>query len=540
VNIALLTREAQLVVLAILLVAGGAAFVLRRYRRPEAWIVAATALAATCALVLVGERVVAWSVGWAAPSTLSFNEWRWVLLGPWGVFGLVAGALTTAGIVVFSVLGTSRERRPWRRGLLVGLRSGAALACLVVFLQPALELRHVTREPNHVAILVDDSRSMALREQKGGPTRAERAAEIIAGSEAAFAAWRKQHVLDFYAFSDGLEPSSLAAARDSLPPSADATRLREALATLRGRYDEGDLAGVIVISDGIATGRFGEGADDGPNRDFLAGLGVAVHTAWAGRDGLSDLAIAELAADEFAFVRTAVKIEATIRATGLSRREVPVVLRHAGKIVRNATVTVGGDTPEAKVIFEFVPDRVGKFVYELAVPVDPAEVVTGNNTRAFVLRVIRDKLRVLQVAGRPSWDERALRGWLKSDPNVDLISFFILRTPDDIQQVDPEEMSLIPFPTEELFEEELGSFDVIVLQNFEYGRYGIGPYLENIRSYVEKGGALAMIGGDLAFSSGEYAGTPVADALPVELLPGSPSLGDRERLVSTEEFHPRL
>jgi hypothetical protein len=75
-------------------------------------------------------------------------------------------------------------------------------------------------------------------------------------------------------------------------------------------------------------------------------------------------------------------------------------------------------------------------------------------------------------------------------------------------------MSLIPFPTRELFEEQLPSFDVIVLQNFEYLPYGISDYLENIRSYVEGGGGLAMLGGAQSFTSGGYADTPVAAAQP--------------------------
>jgi uncharacterized membrane protein len=120
---------------------------------------------------------------------------------------------------------------------------------------------------------------------------------------------------------------------------------------------------------------------------------------------------------------------------------------------------------------------------------------------------------------------------------VDLISFFILRTPEDIQLVPNDEMSLIPFPTEELFEEQLGSFDAVVLMNFEYAKYGISPYLENLRRYVHEGGGLAMVGGDLAFSSGGYDGTPLAEALPVELLPSHLL---PERLVSVEEFRPRL
>ena len=133
------------------------------------------------------------------------------------------------------------------------------------------------------------------------------------------------------------------------------------------------------------------------------------------------------------------------------------------------------------------------------------EAIAENNARAFLLKVIRDKIRVLQVTGRPSWDERFLRGLLKHDPNVDLVSFFILRTPTDVELVPSDELSLIPFPTEELFQEQLRSFDVVFLQNFNYGPYGIGAYLGEISDYVEEGGGLAMIGGDLSFTSGGYA-----------------------------------
>jgi uncharacterized membrane protein len=262
-----------------------------------------------------------------------------------------------------------------------------------------------------------------------------------------------------------------------------------------------------------------------------------VHTLWTGAAGLRDVSIARVAADDFAFVRTAMKIEATVRAAGLEEMTLPVVLRRDGVVLKELSARVGGRFGEARVVFEIVPDRVGKYVFEVAVPVLADESVPQNNSRAFVMRVTRDKTRVLQVAGRPSWDERALRSYFKADPNVDLISFFILRTHDDIQVVPTDELSLIPFPTQELFEEELGSFDVIILQNFEFAHYGIRPYLANIRDFAEAGGGLAMIGGDLAFSSGGYHGTPVAEALPVDL---APAYADPSRLVSTERFSPRL
>src|SRR5581483_7580294 len=89
--------------------------------------------------------------------------------------------------------------------------------------------------------------------------------------------------------------------------------------------------------------------------------------------------------------------------------------------------------------------------------------------------------------------------------------------PTDLELVSSDELSLIPFPTEELFQEQLRSFDLVFLQNFNYGPYGIGAYLAEIKKYVEEGGGLAMLGGDLSFSLGGYAHTPVADVLPVEL-----------------------
>jgi len=546
VDIALFTPRARLICAVATGVLFVLAFGLRRWRRGrsgpsptlEASAIAATLLALGGAVALGGEQLVALAVRSAAPEGTSFNEWRWVLGAPWGRAGIIAGFAVVALTLLFGYRGTVRERPLWRRALLVALRAGASAAALVLFLEPALELRHVTREPNHVAILVDDSRSMALSEEKGGPSRAARAAAIIAGSAEVFSRWRDEHLLDFFTFSDSVLPASETQLRQAQPGRGDASLLREAIEFLRGRYDSHDLAGIVVISDGAATGRFGEGVQDGATQDFLAALGVKVHTVWAGRNGLVDLAVARIDADDFAFVRTAVKIEAVLRTTGVAPTEVPVVLKRDGQVVKQTTAHIGGALGETRVTFELVPERVGKFVYEVSVPILPDESVRENNSRAFVMRVTRDKTRVLQVAGRPSWDERALRGFFKSDPNVDLISFFILRTLDNIQIVPNDEMSLIPFPTEELFEQELGSFDVIILQNFDFTRYQIRPYLDNIRAYAENGGGLAMVGGELSFSSGGYYQTPVAEALPVELMPAFG--GDAEHLLSTEEFRPKL
>ncbi len=483
---------------------------------------------------LAAEALVALTVRLAAPGATDFNEYRWVMLAPWGRLGLALGGAAVIGIVGLSWR-ASRGAPAWRRATMIGLRAGAAVGALVVFLEPAVELRQVAREPNRIAILIDDSKSMGLAEQPDGPTRIERTRQLIERSKATLAAWEQNHKIDYYTFAETVSATSPVGLLTDTA-QGKATLIRKALETIRGRYEGRDLAAILLISDGASTGGFDEDSGDGAVRDFLRSLDTRVHTVWAARPGLKDVAVARVMADEFAFVRTVVRIDAVIRTTGLPARQVAVTLSTDGQPLRQKMVDFPAGDHDVTVTFEVTPPRVGRFVYEVSVPVAAGEAVTANNARSFVIRVIRDKIRVLQVAGQPGWDVRGLRQMLKSNPNVDLISFFILRTQDDVSLVPNDEMSLIPFPTRELFEQQLPSFDLIILQDFEFMPYGIGDYLENIRSYVEGGGGLAMLGGAASFTSGGYFGTPVAAALPVELY----GPFDSGPILDTGKFSPQL
>jgi uncharacterized membrane protein len=530
VTVALLDDRARLLLAAFAVLAAGVAIRLGR-RGLRTATTAALALALAAVGALIAEGLVALTVRWAAPRTAEFNQHRWVLLAPWRRLGLWVGSSIVVAIALLAWR-ASRGVSPLRRAPLIVLRVAAALLALVVFLEPAVELRQVAREPNRVALVIDDSRSMGLRDAPRGPTRTERVRALLDASGDAFASWRKLHQLDVYTFSDVLAAASLdSVARGE--PRGDATLIRKTLEAVRARYDGRDLAGVVLISDGAATGDLDDKGEGGM-RDFLASLDTRIHTVTPVRPGLRDVAVRQVLADEFAFVRTVVRIEAVIRSTGYGPRRVLVNLSSDGQVARQKYVDLPADGT-ATVVFEVTPPRVGRYLYEISTPVADDEAVATNNSRAFVLRVIRDKIRVLQVAGAPSWDVRAMRAMLEDNPNVDLISFFILRTQDSISLVPSDEMSLIPFPTRELFEQQLPSFDVIILQNFEFTPYGLGDYLENIRAYVEGGGGLAMLGGNMSFSSGGYYATPVARALPVELLDPYAT-----RLVDETEFSPAL
>lgn len=466
----------------------------------------------------------------------AFNDWH-VAVGARLPHGATA-LLVVAAAVALALSATTVLRAHRRHAAYVLLLRAAALAaCLMVALQPTLELRQIVRVPNRVAVLVDASRSMDVRPPDGGPSRAERAAALLSGPTSARAAWERDgHRVDIYTFGEGLVPATLDSLRAH--PSADATRMGEALAELGARYAGHDLGAVVVVSDGIDTGRIGKGPLDAQTRAAIAELEAPVHAVGVGESSLRDLSVAAIMANDFAFVRTPVTIEAVVRQSGLPDRQIDVTLTRDGRPMATRALVLRGGRSEEKVSFDWVPDHPGTFVFQIATPVLRGEALSSNNTQLFTVKVIRDRVRVLHVCGRPSWDERFLRAMLRRDPNVDLVSFFILRTETDEQPWNRNELSLIPFPTYEIFEDQLHSFDLVIFQNFNFAPYGVEPYLGGIREYVEQGGAFAMIGGDLSFGAGGYAQTPIQEILPVD-VPRADSSAAANAMTS-DTFKPRL
>jgi uncharacterized membrane protein len=462
-------------------------------------------------------------------------DWNLVLGTPLG-----RGTLVTLGILALLalVLSAISLRRGRRRGhvlLLVLLRGLALLACLLVCLEPKLEFSQVSVVRNYVAVLVDVSRSMSVSPPDRGPTRAERAASIVASAAPTFAGWKADgHRLEIYTFGEALAPSTRAAAPAA---KAESTRIGEALSELRARFAGRDLGAVILISDGIDTGRIGRGPLEADTRRTLEALAAPVHTVLVGEEELRDLSVATVLVDDFAFVRTPVKLVALLRQNGLGGRMVDVSLLRDGRLQDVKAVRLKGDRAQETVTFDFTADHPGNYVFEIKTPVLAGEALDSNNSQVFTLKVIRDRVRVLHVCGRPSWNERFLRSMLRLDPNVDLVSFFILRSDTDDMALGPDEMSLIPFPYKEIFDEQLKSFDLLIFDNFNYKPYWVEPYLPGVRAYIEGGGALAMVGGDLSFASGLYGESALRDVLPVDLT-GIPADGPGS--YTTDAFRPRL
>ena len=445
---------------------------------------------------------------------------------PGGYLSAFVLALLLGAVVAREWRSLAGEPRGSRRSVLLLLRVGTGALVWLLAVQPRWLEERLEHATGRLAVLVDDSRSMRVR--NGGTTRAAEASALAtrwrAGAGASGAEVRT--------FGAGSRVSTLAQVAASLEAREDDTRIG---AAVRAATETGgaQLGAIVIVSDGAdQTEMFGA---DGLHAESFAHAGIKVHTVAIGaQTALHDDSIASAQADATAFLRAIGRVRVVVRSS--SGGLIPVTLRRNSTVLREVVVDVPADG-EATVELPFVPEALGRAAFTVSIPLAAADDVPENNERAFLVRVVRDRLRVLLVCGRPSTDERFLRAFLKRDPSIDLISFFILRSTSDLTMSSSRELALIPFPTDELFSEHLGSFDVLLFQNFNYAPYQMEAYLPSIREYVARGGSFAMIGGELSFAGGGYAETAIADVLPVVVPPTTTAEIDA---IDTQTFRPEV
>ncbi len=431
----------------------------------------------------------------------------------WTTDPLLVGGAALVALVAWAValLGGWRAVRSPPLRLLESALWAVALGALVVGIAgPEIVEEDGREELGKLVVLVDGSGSMGVSD--GASVRSTAAMEVLETLRGA------QDPMDVYTFDETV--------RAGAPERFEGrgTDLGAALDVIADRHLGQELRGVVVLSDGLDRGPLRREVAAAAEQGTLSASAVPVlpgpvtfiQTGEA--EALFDVSVEHVTSGGFAFLRTAVALQAEVR--GPPGRAVPVTLSRDGRTVREETVTLDADG-RADVEFTVIPRQVGRFAWEVSVPVEVGDAVPGNNVYPVVVRVVRERTRVLQVSGSPSYDQKFLRLFLKEDPSVDLVSFFILRTREDFRSGwQQNEMSLIEFPYQRLFTEDLSTFDLVILQNFNYRpyfSYGRDDLLLNIADYVRAGGALVMTGGDRSFDLGEYARTPISEVLPVEL-----------------------
>src|SRR4051795_1804371 len=283
----------------------------------------------------------------------------------------------------------------------------------------------------------------------------------------------------------------------------DGTRLFGALSSALSDVPTDRVAGGFLITDGRVH--------DVPANAAALGFSAPVHALITGRKDERDRRIAIAAAPRFGIVGQVQTITYRLDDQGVSGERARVVVRRDGDVINERTV-VSGQTVNVDIEIK----HAGPNIVEIeASPLDK-ELTLVNNRAVVAIDGVRDKLRVLLVSGEPHSGERTWRNLLKSDASVDLVHFTILRPPEKQDGTPINELSLIAFPTRELFQQKINEFQLIIFDR--YARQGVLPipYFDNIAKYVRDGGAVLVAAGPDYASPTSIWRTPLDVILPAE------------------------
>ena len=386
------------------------------------------------------------------------------------------GALTFIAVLITAGSFYLRARGAWARGL--------AFAILLFALAGPVLVKEIHAPlPDVVAVVMDRSQSMNVGD------RAAQAEKALAAIKSQLAG----------------QPDLIVRQAEVTTTTSGENNGTQAFAALNGALADvppARIAGAIIITDG-------EVHDAPPANQF--NMKAPLQALIAGGRGERDRKLTVVNAARFAIVGQPAQMTVRVDDFGGGGDFADVSISLDGKSLGNKSVPVGKDTAISLPV-----SHEGENIVELAAAPGPSELTLQNNRAVVSVSGVRDRLRVLLVSGQPHAGERVWRNLLKADPSVDLVHFTILRPPEKQDGTPIDELSLIAFPTRELFSDRLRSFDLVIFDR--YDEQGILPmiYFDNIAQYVENGGALLVSSGPEFAGPGSIYRTPLASVLPAQ------------------------
>ncbi|WP_425992148.1 hypothetical protein [Afipia sp. DC4300-2b1] len=304
----------------------------------------------------------------------------------------------------------------------------------------------------------------------------------------------------------------------------DGTKLFSAVTSALSDVPTDRVAGAFLITDGRVH--------DIPATTAAIGFNAPVHALITGRSNERDRRVAIVAAPRFGIVGQTQTITYRLDDQGVTSQSARVVVRRDGDVLSERAVRSG---EQVSVTIE-IP-HAGPNIVEIEASKLDDELTPVNNRAVVSIDGVRDKLRVLLVSGEPHSGERTWRNLLKSDASVDLVHFTILRPPEKQDGTPINELSLIAFPTRELFQQKINEFQLIIFDR--YARQGVLPisYFDNITRYVRNGGAVLVSAGPDYASPTSIWRTPLDAILPAEPV-GVSEQAFTARLSNIGKRHP--
>jgi len=426
--------------------------------------------------------------------------------------------LLVAAVVAMAVLTYRRVRvsegRVRDRVILTSLRVAALALLLFCLFRPTLIVRAAVDQQNVVAVLLDDSRSMQIPDWNGQPRGAFLQQQFAAPESPLMKSLSSKFLVRTIRFSS--TAARLSSPKD-LTFNGAQTKLNVALDGARDELAGLPVAGVVLISDGADT-------SDVSLDSALLGMKaqkIPVFTVGVGSEQLPrDVQIDRVNTPRSVLKDASLLVDVVVRNTGYAGRTVTVDVEDEGRIIGSQQVQLPSDGSPASVRVRATASESGPRLFKFRVAPQEGELVTQNNVRESLVNVRDAREQILYFEGEPRWEMKFLRRAVADDKNLEVVT--LQRTADNkfmrLFGDDPEDPDELEggFPKTR---EELFRYRGLILGSVEAGIFS-GDQLQMISDFVEKrGGGLLMLGGARSFGEGGYGGTPVADALPIDIDP---------------------
>jgi uncharacterized membrane protein len=426
-----------------------------------------------------------------------------------GLLGLLAvAAVAVAALVTYRGL-TQEGDRPRDRAILVAIRLGVIGVLLFCLFRPLLVLKAAVPQQNFLGVLLDDSRSMTIADSAGKPRTDFVTNELAQPTSPLLDSLSKRFVLRYFRFSTSAERIASPA---GLQYTGTTSRLGAALERARDELAGLPLAGLIMVTDGADTS---EAALDASLASLKARQ-IPVFPIGVGQERFDhDIQITRVEAPRSTLKGTSLSVDVVVSQTGYSGSVVKLNVEDEGRIVGSQDVVLPANGESTTVRVTFTASDPGPRKFRFQIPPQPGEQVVQNNTRDALVEVADRQERILYYEGEPRYETAFIRRAVQDDKNLQVV--LLVRTAEnkfwrgDVAKPD-ELVGGFPKTREELF-----SYKAVILGSVEAASF-TGEQLNMLADFVSKrGGGLLMLGGRRAFSEGGWAGTPLADVLPVEL-----------------------
>jgi uncharacterized membrane protein len=446
-----------------------------------------------------------------------FSKGKFVLLGAWPGWVLVLLIVVSMGGLAALIWSRLPEAAPaisrWRAGTVWLLQSLLVATVLLLLWQPAITIAQLAAQQNVIAIVLDDSRSMAVTDSGSDGKQARETVAQKALEGGVLAGLQKRFQTRIYRLDSRVEQ---APALRNIQPAAPATHLNGGLRQLVTDTSDLPIGAIVLLSDGSENSVDGAGDVTLETIHALQNRRIPVHTVGFGKEQLArDVELSDVRVDARAMADSRIPAAVTFHQHGYAGKQALLVVRDGEKTLgsREVTLAADGTTQQETVFFAAGPAGVKRLRFSLG-PL-AGEENAANNMISRLIAVTDDKRRILYIEGEPRWEYKFIRRAEDDDKLVQVAS--MLRTTENKiyrQGIsNPHELETgFPVRPEELF-----TYQAIILGSIEMS-YFTPLQQELLHEFVDRrGGGLLFLGGRFALEDGGWGGSSLADLLPTVL-----------------------